>query len=111
MFVSPIRWGAGMKGKNGEAMAYGLPMVTTTVGAEGMRIQDGRHALIRDDAVGFAEAVVELYRRQDLWETLAVNSQALARSLWTPEVVREQLVGLVADLGAHRATRGAAVPG
>jgi len=100
VFVSPLRWGAGMKGKNGEAMAYGLPMVTTMVGAEGMHLVDGEHALIRDDASGFAEAVVELYRNQDLWERIAGNGQARVRSLWTPEVVREKLTDLL-DRAGH----------
>jgi hypothetical protein len=36
VFVAPLRFGAGVKGKIGEALAYGLPVVTTAVGAEGM---------------------------------------------------------------------------
>src|SRR5205814_10715677 len=37
VFVAPLRYGAGVKGKIGEALAHGLPVVTTTVGAEGDR--------------------------------------------------------------------------
>ncbi len=47
--VAPIRYGAGVKGKIGEAIAHGLPCVLTTVAAEGMNIVDGKHALIADD--------------------------------------------------------------
>ena len=49
-----------MKGKNGQAMAFGLPLVTTTIGAEGVGLVDGEHALVRDDAEAFASAVVAL---------------------------------------------------
>ena len=58
VFVSPLRAGAGMKGKIGMAMAFGLPVVTTSVGAEGMGLVDGTHALVADDPASFAEAVV-----------------------------------------------------
>ena len=45
--VIPLRFGSGMKGKIGEAMAYGLPSVTTSIGAEGMGLVDGVDALLQ----------------------------------------------------------------
>ncbi|HQV34495.1 MAG TPA: glycosyltransferase, partial [Calditrichia bacterium] len=42
--VSPLRYGAGMKGKIGEALSWGLPVVSTTIGAEGMGLKDETHA-------------------------------------------------------------------
>ena len=59
--VAPLRYGAGVKGKIGEALAHGLPVVTTTVGAEGMDLVDGEHALIADGAQELAAAVVRLH--------------------------------------------------
>jgi hypothetical protein len=68
--LAPLRYGAGVKGKVGEAMAHGLPVVTTSIGAEGMGIEPGRHALVADDAEAFAAAIVCAHQDQDLWESL-----------------------------------------
>src|SRR5690606_4514163 len=53
--IAPLRFGAGMKGKVTDAMAAGLPVVTTTIGAQGLDLVGGRHAWIADDADAFAE--------------------------------------------------------
>lgn len=70
VFVAPLRYGAGMKGKLGQSMSLGLPVVTTSIGAEGMFLQDGVQALIADSAPEFAAAVVKLYRNEKLWTEL-----------------------------------------
>jgi len=70
-FVAPLRFGAGMKGKIGQALSLGLPLVTTEIGAEGMELTDGETALIADDAAGFAEAIVRLYTDDALWQRLS----------------------------------------
>jgi GT2 family glycosyltransferase/SAM-dependent methyltransferase len=95
VFVAPLRYGAGMKGKNGHAMSHGLPIVTSSVGAEGMGLEDGRHALIRDDPEGFAAAVVELYTVQPLWERISANALELVRRRWTPEAMQQRLFDLL----------------
>jgi GT2 family glycosyltransferase/glycosyltransferase involved in cell wall biosynthesis len=95
VFVAPLRYGAGMKGKNGHAMSHGLPIVTSSVGAEGMGLVDGRHALIRDDPDGFATAVVELYTQQPLWERISTNALDLVRRSWTPEAMQHRLYDLL----------------
>jgi glycosyltransferase involved in cell wall biosynthesis len=98
--VAPLRYGAGMKGKNGQAMAFGLPLVTTSVGAEGMDIVDERHALVSDGPEDFAQAVIRLYRDQALWERLSHKSQELARREWSPDAMRRRLERLLAGVGA-----------
>lgn len=60
--IAPLRYGGGMKGKIGEAMAAGLPVVTTSTGAEGFGLTAGRDVLVADDAGGFCSAVVKLLR-------------------------------------------------
>ena len=69
VFVAPLRFGAGMKGKIGHSMSFGLPVVTTSIGAEGMDLVDRKHALIADSPEDFARAVVELYGDERLWES------------------------------------------
>lgn len=71
VFAAPLRYGAGVKGKLYTAFSYGVPCVTTTVGAEGMDLEPGRHALIADDAAEFAEALVQLATNGEDWSRLS----------------------------------------
>ncbi|MFL6333788.1 MAG: glycosyltransferase [Pyrinomonadaceae bacterium] len=102
VFVAPIRFGAGIKGKIGEALAYAIPLVTTTVGAEGMSLRDGEEALIADTAEEFAGAVVRLYRDEELWRRLASNAHAHVERHFSPRVVgrlvNDSVKGLLGDL-------------
>jgi GT2 family glycosyltransferase len=68
--VAPLRYGAGVKGKIVSAMAHGLPVVTTTVGAEGMGLTEGENVLIADEPREFADAVFRLYSEPGLWHRL-----------------------------------------
>jgi GT2 family glycosyltransferase/glycosyltransferase involved in cell wall biosynthesis len=74
MFVAPLRYGAGMNGKVGHALAYGLPTVTTSVGAAGFGLTDGSDSLVADDVESFAAAVVALYEDQALWSRISARS-------------------------------------
>jgi len=66
--LAPIRFGAGLKGKLLDAMLYGTPAITTSVGAEGMyRSFD---VLYSDDPIKFVELAVQVYTSKKLWKTL-----------------------------------------
>jgi GT2 family glycosyltransferase/glycosyltransferase involved in cell wall biosynthesis len=69
--IAPLRWGAGVKGKIGEAMSLGVPVVTTTVGAEGMGLVDGEQALIADGDAEMAAAIARVHTDPELWARLA----------------------------------------
>ena len=74
VFVAPLRYGAGMNGKVGHALAYSVPTVTTSVGAAGFGLTDGSDALIADDVAAFAAAIVTLYEDQGLWSRISARS-------------------------------------
>jgi GT2 family glycosyltransferase/glycosyltransferase involved in cell wall biosynthesis/organic radical activating enzyme len=95
VFVSPLRYGSGMKGKLGQALSLGLPVVTTTIGAEGMGLIDGETALIADDPDSFAEAVCRLYRDPSLWEKLSHQGQAFIEQHYGAATVYEKLRDLL----------------
>lgn len=59
VFAAPLRAGSGTKFKILQAMLAGLPVVTTSVGARGLGLEDGMHALVRDGA-GFGDAIADL---------------------------------------------------
>lgn len=69
--VAPLRYGGGLKGKVGEAMSFGLPVVTTSFGAEGFGLEAGRDVLVGDTAVEFAAHVITLLEDAELHENLA----------------------------------------
>ncbi|WP_459696365.1 glycosyltransferase [Acidisoma sp. C75] len=94
MMVAPLRYGAGMKGKVGQAMISGLPVVATAIGAEGMAAEDGRHLLIADDAAGFAEHVLALLEDDRLWRSLQENGHALIDATLSERAVAEQVARL-----------------
>ncbi|MBJ2151025.1 glycosyltransferase [Paracoccus sp. IB05] len=73
VMLVPLRYGAGLKGKIVTAMAHGLPVVTTSVGAEGMALTDGENVLIADSPEDMAAAVQRLYSDAALWQRLALN--------------------------------------
>jgi GT2 family glycosyltransferase len=98
--VAPLRYGAGMKGKIGQSLAYGLPVVTTTVGAEGMSLRHREQALIADEPEAFAAAVVELYRDASLWATLSEQGRCHVEAHWGYERIKLQLATIVRRLTA-----------
>lgn len=89
--VAPLRYGAGMKGKIGEAMQFGIPVVTTSIGAEGMDLEDGVHALIADDPADFAAKVVRLYTDKRLWESVAANAKKQIDDAYSTRVQTQRL--------------------
>lgn len=77
LLVAPLRAGSGTKFKVLEAMASGLPVVTTPTGAEGLPVESRRHLLIAEGAADAAGAVRELLASPDLRERLAGAARAL----------------------------------
>ena len=91
IFVAPLRFGSGMKGKIGEALSYGLPVVTTSVGAEGMELTNEQEVLIADDTQEFAAAVIRLYRNGALWRRLSDHGYRHIAQHFTPEIIEEKI--------------------
>ncbi len=96
IFVAPLRYGAGIKAKVGHAFGFGLPTVTTGIGAEGFGIADGENALIADDAAAFARAVMRLYNDEALWRRLSAGAVRCIEP-YTPEAIGARLPALVAS--------------
>ncbi len=110
VFICPLRYGAGLKGKVGQAMSLGLPVVTTTVGAEGMGMVDGVHGLVRDDPLAFAAAVAEVAADPDLWQRLSRGGLELVRSTLSRDCMRARLRELLADSIGYRTSCQAPAP-
>ena len=100
VFVAPLRFGAGMNGKIGQSMSFGLPVVTTQLVAEGLGARGGEEILIADDPEAFAAEVFAAYGDETLWRRLSTASRQFVSSHYTPEVVREGLRTLLAEQAA-----------
>src|SRR5262249_21774112 len=77
VYVVPLRIGGGTRLKIFEAMAMGQAVVSTTVGAEGLPVVDGEHAIIADGPRAFADAVVSLLRDARRRQALAAAARKL----------------------------------
>lgn len=80
VMVVPVRAGGGIRVKILNGMSQGLPMVTTTIGCEGIAVEHGRHALIADTPQAFADAVVQVLDNRRLADELGRNGRMLAEA-------------------------------
>jgi rhamnosyltransferase len=78
VLAAPIRAGSGTRLKILEAFAAGLPVVSTSLGAEGIAYEDGRHLMIGDTAISFSEGLERLLKDDDLHRRLAREGRCLA---------------------------------
>jgi glycosyltransferase involved in cell wall biosynthesis len=102
VFVIPLLAGGGIRGKALEAMAMKKPIVTTTIGVEGIRLRDEESALFADTPEGFANAVVRLFRDAGLRERLAGSAFAAVERFYHWEAKGKELDGLLrAVVQAH----------
>ncbi|MBL8136154.1 MAG: glycosyltransferase [Acidobacteria bacterium] len=93
VLVVPLRAGSGMRVKILEAMARGLPVVSTSVGCEGIEIEPGRHLLVEDDPARFAAAVARVLNDDVLASRLAGESRALVMRSYDTGAVARTLLG------------------
>lgn len=94
VFVVPLRSGSGVRVKILNALAMGLPVVSTPIGAEGLDVIDGQHLLIADGARDFAAAVVTLLRDRDTADRLGRAGQALVTERYSWDKTGARLLEL-----------------
>ncbi len=103
--IVPLRVGGGTRLKILESLALGTPVVSTTVGAEGLDLQDGEHLLLADSPDAFANAVVRVVRDSALRDRLAESGRrrVAQRYLWSS--IRTRVANLAEEwLTASRRT-------
>jgi glycosyltransferase involved in cell wall biosynthesis len=100
--VVPVRAGGGMRVRILEAFARAVPVVTTTVGAEGIDARPGVEVSIADSPSEFASAVIRILQDKELRERLAVNGRRLAEEKYDWHVVLKELDNVYHELaGIH----------
>jgi glycosyltransferase involved in cell wall biosynthesis len=92
--VVPLRAGAGTRVKILEAFANQVPVVSTTFGAMGLDVEDGRHLLLADDPRSFAQACRDLLIDGDLRSRLVANAHGLVRGAHDWSAIQAQIADL-----------------
>jgi len=87
LMVVPVRAGGGMRVRILEAFAYAMPVVTTTVGLEGIHAAPGQDVLVADTPADFASRTVELLQDVSLQDKLAANGRTLATTKYDWQAV------------------------
>ena len=96
--VVPLRIGGGVRLKILEALANERPLVTTPLGAEGLSLTPGEHALYAESAPDFADAVADLLADPARARALAVAGRERVEALYSWEAVVERLELLLKDI-------------
>jgi glycosyltransferase involved in cell wall biosynthesis len=87
VFIVPLRSGGGTRLKILEAFAAGVPVVSTSLGCEGLEVQDGEHLLIADSPEIFAQQVLQLLGDANLRAKLVMSARRLAETIYDYAVV------------------------
>jgi len=78
VFVAPLKFGAGLKGKVAGALAHGVPSVLSPIAAEGLGIADGREALVVSTPEEWVTAISGLYKDPEQWSRISNQSRAFS---------------------------------
>jgi glycosyltransferase involved in cell wall biosynthesis len=102
--IAPLRYGAGVKGKINQSMGLGVPVVATSLAAEGMSLTHRQEILIADDPQAFAAALIELYQSEELWLQVSRCALAKTRASYSDEAASIRLSQLFRKNRHHAAT-------
>ena len=95
--LSPLRYGAGVKGKIVTSLQAGVPVVTTPCGNEGIQLRDGEDALIGESAAELAEAALRLLRDPELCDRLVRSGAEVVRTRFSRELARRTVRELLGN--------------
>jgi glycosyltransferase involved in cell wall biosynthesis len=96
--IAPLRFGAGMKGKINEAMAHGIPVVSTSVGVQGMKLRHKQEIMIADEPEDFIKCIQELINDNKLYSVISTNSVNFIKENYTSDKVANKLEEIIADV-------------
>lgn len=98
VMVAPLRFGAGVKGKIGRALGYGLPCVGTPVAMEGMGLVTGRDAIVADLGVSFVSACVDLYLDEEVWARVSQAGRRFFQQHYSESAGRRAIADMLRAL-------------
>ena len=75
IFVAPLRYGAGIKGKIGQSLEFGLPLVTTNIGAEGFDFGYNKEYVIGNTSQEIVDKIQLLLQNKEIWNKVSLDSE------------------------------------
>jgi polysaccharide biosynthesis protein PslH len=102
LMVMAVRAGGGMRVRILEAFARAMPVVTTTIGLEGIEARPGEDVMVADTPAVFAQTVIELLRDRSLQSQLANNSRKLAECCYDWQVVLRKMDKIYTGNGSDK---------
>jgi glycosyltransferase involved in cell wall biosynthesis len=85
VFICPVRMGKGFRGKVLEAMAMGVPVVSTALGAEGIPVKNRENIVIADEPGRFVDCIVELMENREFYAVIRRNARKLVEEKFSWE--------------------------
>lgn len=98
VFICPVRLGGGFRGKILEAMAIGRPIVSTSLGAEGIPSVHGENILLADDPESFIKCITDITTDSTLYQKIQKNGRKLVEDKYTWARGVEVLEGVLQEL-------------
>ncbi|NOQ64610.1 MAG: glycosyltransferase [Methyloprofundus sp.] len=89
VYIIPMRVGSGTRIKTFEAMALGCPIVSTSLGIEGLAITPDQHYLKADTELDFTNSIVQLLNDQELRHKISQNARQLVAEKFSSQIVAE----------------------
>lgn len=83
LFIAPLRFGSGIKVKVLNTMCRGLPIVTTSIGAEGLEVRHMKHMAIADSVDETCASIEQLLDDEEKWTTIRDGSREVIREKYT----------------------------
>lgn len=106
VLLAPIPFGAGIKGKLLESMQFGLPNVTSTIGAEAMQGNFDWNGFITDNETDFVEKATLVYQNENIWQKSQENGYKIVENLFKKELFEsdfnEKINWILEHLNEHR---------
>ena len=96
--IVPLRAGSGTRLKILEAMALGRPVVLTSIGCEGLEVNDGEHLLIGNTPERFAEQTIEMLSNRALRRRITEKARQLAVTVYDWDVIAEKLLNILSRI-------------
>ncbi|MNK35712.1 hypothetical protein D3C87_542440 [compost metagenome] len=98
VLLAPIPFGAGLKGKLWESMKFGLPNVTSSIGAEAMHKNLPWNGFIEDSDEVFVEKAVEIYQNENIWNEAQENGYRILDSVYKKDLFADFFINKVSEL-------------
>jgi polysaccharide biosynthesis protein PslH len=99
--IVPIQSGGSTRLKIVEAMAWGTPVVSTRIGAEGLEVTPEENILLADTPADFASAIDRLIRDRDLWQRISQGGRRLVEERYSTDRMYHQLEGILSSWTSH----------